>query len=171
MTENRSGSNYVLGMFLILLGILILLIQLNRIDWENFWPFILIAIGLLFILGFFLNRRNYGLLMPGSIFLIVGGLFLYMTQSSWREMEYLWPTFILAPGIGFLLMFLFGEAHNKLWVPGVILLAFSVAFYARAWDFLRYWPILLIVIGIYLIVRTVGPKTDSKEGDFTKQKP
>ena len=167
MTEQKSTApNYFLGIFLILLGVLILLIQLDRFGWEDFWPLIIIAGGVLFILGFIFNRENYGLLMPGTILFITGVLFFYMTQSRWHYMENLWPTFVLAPGIGFFLMFLFGPKGNHLWIPGLILVSLALIFYAEFWYSFKFWPVLLIIIGIYLILSKTKLKKPSQEGDF-----
>lgn len=158
--QNSSVSNLMLGVFLILLGIFILLIQIGRFTWYDFWPILITAAGLLFIIGFFINKENYGLLMPGSILLIIGILFLYLTQSHWYYMENLWPTFILAPGIGFFMMHFFGPKKDKLWIPGMILVLLSVIFYAQFCFYFRYWPIILILLGIYLILSK--PKNKEK---------
>jgi len=153
-----THSSYVLGIFLIILGAFILIIQSGYVYWGNFWPFILIIGGMLFFFGFFLNRKNFGLLMPGSILLIIGVLFLYTSHNHWHCMEQLWPTFVLAPGVGFLLMFLFAPKGNALWIPGSILVTLALIFYARFCCFFRYWPIVLILVGLYLIFSGFGKK-------------
>ncbi len=48
--QNSSVSNLMLGVFLILLGIFILLIQIGRFTWCDFWPILIIAAGLLFVI-------------------------------------------------------------------------------------------------------------------------
>jgi len=165
MSEKKQvHSNYILGLFLILLGVFILIIQSDYFHWDNFWPYILIISGTLFFLGFIVNRNNFGLLMPGSILLIIGVLFLYLNSGNWYRMEELWPTFILAPGIGFLFMFLFGPKGNALWIPCFILVTIALLFYARFWCILRYWPVALILIGLYIILSGLWGK-DSKSSD------
>jgi len=160
--KTSDHSNTALGIFLILLGGLFLLIQLNYFDWGNFWPLIIVCIGLAFMVGFFMDQRNYGLLMPASVLLIIGLLFTYLTLTGWGSMEDLWPTFILAPGIGFLLMALYAPKPNKLWFPGSILIVVATVFYARFWDYLRYWPVILIILGLYLIFdrKSMQPPAD-----------
>ena len=151
MTNQSSHPNWIIGLFLILLGLLIFLIQFDYFDWSDFWPLIIIGVGLLFLVGFFVNRNNYGLLMPAMILLIVGTLFLYLERTTWTNMNHLWPIFILAPGVGFFFMYFFGPPNNNLWIPGTILIVISVIFLAGEWTILRYWPVILILLGIYLI--------------------
>lgn len=166
MSEKQSTNySYALGALLIILGVFILIIQSGYVNWANFWPFILIIGGALFFFGFFLNRKNFGLLMPGSILLIIGVLFLYTSHNHWHYMEQLWPTFILAPGLGLLLMFLFAPKGNALWIPGGILVTLALTFYARFCYFFRYWPIVLILVGLYLIFSGFGKKEHTKPKD------
>jgi len=152
MNEQSSRTNWFGGLFLILLGMLILLVQFDYFNWSELWPLILIGLGLLFLVGFFINRINYGLLMPSMILLIIGTLFLYMERTSWYNMDRLWPTFVMAPGVGFFFMYFFGPQNNRLWIPGTILITIAALFFAGEWSIFRYWPVILILLGIYLIV-------------------
>jgi hypothetical protein len=151
MTEQTSNSNWIGGIFLILLGILIILVQFNYFDWSDLWPLVLVGVGLLFLIGFFVNHSNFGLLMPAMILLIIGTLFLYLERTSWYNMNNLWPTFILAPGVGFFFMYFFGPQNNRLWIPGTILVSIAAIFFAGELSVFRYWPVLLILLGLYLI--------------------
>ncbi|GEM_PF-1868260 len=103
----KSQSNLLLGLALVLLGTLFLLIQLDIFRWTPTWPLFVIVCGLLLILKFAFNRSNYGLLMPAILFLIIGTLFFYLEQTTYFHLNRLWPTFVLAPGLGFLFMFFF----------------------------------------------------------------
>lgn len=151
MNQRESSSNFILGVFMILLGIFLFFIQRSRYGWDVLWPMILIGGGLLFVIGFLQNTKNYGLLMPASILLIIGALFLYLEMANWRNIVELWPTFILAPGIGFLFMFLFAEEGNKLYVPGLILISIAVIFFVGFCVSFTYWPIVLILLGLLLL--------------------
>ncbi len=158
MSEQASHPNWLAGTFLILIGLLILLVQFEYFDWAELWPLFLIAIGLLFLIGFFINRENYGLLMPAMILMIIGTLFLYMERTTWYNMRGLWPTFIMAPGVGFFFMYFFGPVKNQLWIPGTILVTIAALFFAGEWTVIRYWPVILILLGLYLIL---GKKSSS----------
>ena len=162
MANTTGRSNLFSGILLILLGVILFLGQFVYLHWYDSWPLLIIGIGVLFLAGFALDLTNYGLLMPASILLITGTLFLYLDRTTWHNMSYLWPTFILAPGIGFIFMFFFGPAKNHLWFPGILLITIAALFYAEQWDYLRYWPVLLILLGIYLLVERrprVNPKS------------
>lgn len=162
MSNYSSSSRFVLGTFLILVGIFIFLMQHDFFFWEDFWPVILIGIGILFVVGFLLNTNNYGLLMPASILLVIGTLFLYMEMTHWNHIIELWPTFILAPGIGFIFMFLFGPSGNKLYIPGLILITIAAIFFVSFSSYSHYWPVILIILGLVLIFT---PKKDTKKSE------
>jgi len=172
---HRNHSNIFLGIFLILAGLFFLLVQLGQIHWENFWPIILIFLGVLFLVGFLTDRKSYGLLMPGIVLTLVGCLFLYLTFKGWYRMENLWPTFVLAPGIGFWLMHLLGPKSNQLWIPGTILVLVAIVFYAQNWYYLNLWPLLLIIAGIYLLLtykkETASDAKKSGSADENKTNP
>lgn len=151
--KHSSKANLFTGIALVILGIVFALIQYSSLRWDSFWPLILVAGGLLFFAHFLTDRSNYRSLMPGAILLIIGILFFYLTLTSWLKMEYLWPTFILAPGIGFLLIYIFNPKKNNSWVPALILILLAIVFYAQFFTQLRIWPIFLIIIGLYLIIK------------------
>ncbi len=166
MTEQKNKrSDSILGILLILFGFFLLSAQFGWISWENIWPVFLIVGGIMFYLGFLANRNNYGLLMPGSILTVIGVLFLYTSAHNWHQMEVLWPTFILAPGIGFVLMYIFGPKGNGLWIPAGILIIIALVFYAQFSCFFRYWPVILIIIGIFIIFNGMDKKSKSKSKD------
>jgi len=167
--RNSYKPNLYLGIFLIITGLFILLIQNSHFTWGYSWPLIVIAAGLLFFIGFFINKENYGLLMPGSILLIIGILFLYFTQMGWYHIEDLWPTFILAPGVGFFMMCFFGSKKNKLWIPGTILVLLAIIFYAQFCYYFRYWPVILILLGLYLIFSETKNKKITENNGFTSK--
>ena len=162
--ENKIDTNKsFLGIFLVILGILLYIIQTGIINWENFWPLIMIIFGMLFIIGFLINRQNFGLLLPGTILLIVGLMFFYMIHGNWHTMDRLWPVFILAPGIGFLVMQLVSPASNKFWIPGGILTGLSFIFLSHNYHFFIYIPLIFILIGIILIASSF--KTDKSKNN------
>jgi uncharacterized membrane protein len=170
--QAKNHSNYTVGIILILLGVFFLCVQLDLVNWDNFWPIILIVGGLLFYLGFLVNRRNFGLLMPGTILLVIGVLFFYTNRGYWNRMDELWPTFVIAPGLGFILMYIFGPKGNALWIPATVLIVLACLFYGRLWGIFRYWPVILIAVGLYLLVRGLNlPKEPAGKdrADFTEK--
>ncbi len=150
--ENRS---LVTGLLLILLGFLFLANNLNWLDvrWDNLWPYLVIFAGLLFWGQWVLNRTNPGVLMPGTILLTYGLLFLYCTRNGWNNMDLLWPVFLLGPGLGFFAMYVLGSRDKGLLVPGSILVGLSLIFFI-GWERTDLlWPIILIMIGIILLLK------------------
>ena len=111
-TPQRS---LVPGIILIALGLLFLIPRLLNVHLGELWPLLIFGGGIGFYVGFIHDRSNYGLLMPGTILSVIGLLFLYCTFEGWYMMETLWPIFIIAPGVGFVLMYLFGQGNVDCW--------------------------------------------------------
>ncbi|MDD8021012.1 MAG: DUF5668 domain-containing protein [Acidobacteriota bacterium] len=106
-TANRVRERQVFwGLFLIIIGILFLLEQLNIIDFgqtlADYWPAIFILIGLLIYIsrGF---RKS-----ASALFLILLGVFMILIKME-RIERYLWPSLLILVG----LWILFRPAFKK----------------------------------------------------------
>ncbi len=150
-----KSSNAIFGAGLIIIGLVFLLENFGFIEFafESVWPFFLIIGGVAFWAGYFTDRKNIGLIMPGTILTIYGGLFLYCSLYGWYHMETAWPLFMIGPGIGFFLMYLLGTREAGLLIPAGILTGIGILFAFRHAGYVRYWPALLIILGIIIVIR------------------
>jgi hypothetical protein len=148
-------KDFIFGLVLICLGIIFLADNLDfiKLDFSSIWPALVVLIGLAFGLSFLYNRKNYGLLMPATILIIIGLLFWYCSITGWYHMNILWPMFLIGPGLGFYFMYLLGEKEKALLIPAGILVGLGLLFMLRFSRILRYWPLILIIIGIYLLYK------------------
>jgi hypothetical protein len=154
MTNLRSSI--WLGVLLIIIGALFLAANFLEIRWRDLWPTLLFAGAAMNIVIFLGDRRNYGVLMPATILLIYGVLFQYCALAGWWRMSELWPAFILGPGVGLLMMYLFGKRESGLLIPAFILIGLSAVFFVAFGPlryYGRYWPVVLIVVGILLLLK------------------
>ena len=162
----QKKNSMIWGIFLIVVGIVFLIGNVSRVGMETLWPVFPMAVGLAFWVGFVHDRKNYGLLMPGSILVIVSILFLYCSIFGWWRMETLWPVFILAPAVGFIAMYFAGAKDQGLLVPAGILSAVGIIFLFVSSGLGDYWPIFLIIGGILLMAfgatRKKGPSEEKK---------
>ena len=91
------------GLILILLGVLFLLAQMDRISWANWWAYFLVGLGAIFILEFLIScfsaayrTTQTGKLIAGLVLVIIGGAHL-IGFLEW------WPLILIAVGVGLLL--------------------------------------------------------------------
>lgn len=141
------------GIVLIIIGILFLALNLSNIRLREIWPIFFLGLGLYFVFLHISDRTNYGVLMPASIFIVMGGIFLYCTIEGWYAMGMLWPFFLIGPGLGFFLMYFFGKKEQGLLIPGYILTGLGVFFLIVFAEGMYLWPILLIALGVFLLLR------------------
>jgi hypothetical protein len=87
------------GLILILLGVLFLLTEMDRISWEDWWAWFLVGLGGIFLLEALFQafsaegrRRNSGRLTAGLILAIIGGSYL-IGFMEW------WPLILIAVGL------------------------------------------------------------------------
>ncbi len=150
--------NYIVGLSLLFIGVLIILANFGVIEivWENLWPLFLLIPGIVFELSYFIYRKDAGLLVPGGILITYGLLFLVNVSYGWRLMEYLWPIFPLGVAIGLFQLYLFGGREKGLLIPVGILGAISLFFLINNLLFVDFWllaGVLLVVIGIWIIFK------------------
>ena len=103
MSENRNRSNLILGVILIAAGLLFLLGRLFDLSgWDTLWPFVIILFGAAFFAGMVLGGRQTGALaIPGSIIITVG---LILLVQNWFDLyetwAYAWALIVAAVGVG-----------------------------------------------------------------------
>jgi len=98
-------------------------------------------------------EKNYGGVIPGTILIILGILFLLPRLGV--DFGNLWPTFILAPGLAFIIFFVVSKNKKKtagILIPGIILTFLSIFFYYQAYSFWAnanlLWPVYPLIVGL-----------------------
>jgi len=157
--------NYLFGIFLLLIGVLLILANFGVIEiaWDNLWPLFLLIPGIFFELSYFIYRKDAGLLVPGGILTTYGLLFSVNVIYGWHLMDNLWPIFPLGVAIGLFQLYLFGGREKGLLIPVGILGAISLFFLINNLifvDFRLLAGILLVLIGIWIIFK----KTKTNNG-------
>jgi hypothetical protein len=159
----KNLSSVFLGVAFILAGVAILLnqYQVLTFGWTQFYPLALIGLGVYFILD--IVQGNKGAIFWATISILLG-LFFFLRNFGyipffWFE-EY-WPLFILIFGLAFISLFVMKPEDWGLLIPGVVLCFIGLAFasytmgyqwYSVIW---RFWPLLLVLIGVVLIVNSI----------------
>ena len=163
-----KGRN-IFGVFLVFAGAFLLLERLNLIDGNIF----LLLMGGGFFAAYFANGRTLGLLIPGSI-LTWFGLYTFLMEQPILPLKdtYRGGLLFLALGLAFITIFLHTLFHEKggarFWplYPGLglVLFALVVEFEftfipGQYLDYIKtYWPGLVILIGLYLLLFSRGNK-------------
>jgi hypothetical protein len=174
MKNARSNSGALVGgSLLIAFGVLAMLQQLFRdvFTWSLVWPIIVIVFGGMFFAGMFAGGREVsGLAVPGSIITGIGLLLFYQNLTGhWESWSYGWTLIVLFVGIGIYIMGLYaGDTGQKAAGQNVMRIGFILFVIFGAFFELIFssgsafgmrnllFPILLIVLGAYLIVTRLG---------------
>lgn len=164
MTPRKS---IIPGTILILIGLLALLQSLG-LPWlrmEALWPVILILAGALaLVTGLRQTPRVPDNVWFGCVTIMCGGLFLYITlgAGSWSDMNWLWPAFPLIGGVSWLIAWLVDMRQvsnlTGALVAGAVgiigfLFTYRVLDKTRGQQVASFWPLILVILGIGLIVQ------------------
>jgi hypothetical protein len=162
---NRKSA-IVGGVILILLGLLFLANEIfpNIFNFWS-WPFILIAVGLVFLFWAIFSQTG-GLAVPGMILSGLGAIFYYQTfTENWESWSYIWA---LIPGFIGLGVFLGGIIDKKfkeglnsgltlILISAILFFAFGSAFGLQH-GIIMYWPVLLVALGVIALIRALTSK-------------
>jgi hypothetical protein len=166
----RSGSrNITWGILLILIGALLLagrVLNLQNFDWSHLWPLILLVVGLSFELGYFISRRDPGVLVPGGILITLSVLFLFETYTDWNYSDRTWPFYTLAVSVGLFQLYLFGGKKKGVFIAAsilgiIFLISGSTVFFNNIFPWANaslILPIILIVLGVVVLLRNFKDK-------------
>ncbi len=182
MSINRSNAGMmVVGIVLIGAGVLFLLGQIFNMSafWHFFWPFMVIGFGALFFVAMLVGGKQMAFMaIPGSIITVSGLMLLFQNLTAdWASWSYGWTITIVSVGLGIYLMGAYEENEHRrqagmsVMKVGVILFVIFGLFFGTFFAFFGsreyFFPVLLILLGAYLVISRTGlfglRKSDEKD--------
>jgi len=158
--DKRRRSSLIGGLVLVLLGLLILAIQLlPGIQLLFSWPWIIVGFGLVvFLVG--TATGVPALAIPACLIGGLGGILYYQNATGdWDSWAYIWALIPGFVGLGIVLSGLLGENRTDTMRAGGLLILISLVLFAVFGSFFGalglmgdYWPVLLILLGLVLLV-------------------
>jgi len=160
---HKQGS-IISGSILILIGLFLLLAQFFPglaafFDIGRQWPLIIVAVGALFLLSAPMGVPP--LAIPGAIISGIGGILYYQNSTgNWASWAYIWTLIPGFVGVGMIWMGLLQRRSRQAMREGGRLLLISAflfvvfaAFFNGLGGLGRFWPVLLIGAGFWLLIR------------------
>ncbi len=168
--HRTERSRLAFGILLILIGALFLAARFfpvltSWIQIEITWPLIIIAVGV-FLLLFGLLVGAPDMAVPACIVAGIGSILYWQnTTGLWESWEYLWTLIPGFVGVGILLSAVFGGGTRRSLGSGAWLIFISLALFGIFGSFFGglgtlgpYWPVLLILLGIVVLIRAFPRK-------------
>jgi hypothetical protein len=173
----KEHPSIVPALILIAVGLFFLLNNaglLQDVDLEKLWPGFLLLAGVAFWLQYlFGGDRDPGLVFVGTLATLLGLFFFLFTLEvelpwefenlsgpmKWDDNAVLWPVYPLVVGIGLLVLSIFDQDWGAFGVGlvavvvGVFALIFTLGRPDGLEELAQFWPILLIIFGIGLLLR------------------
>ena len=165
--SRRQRTNTILGLLLVLAGVVFLAQQFypDLQVWDYFtfsWPVYVIGAGvLLLLLGLLVGAP--GMAVPATIVAGIGGVLYWQeTTGNWDSWAYTWTLIPGFVGLGIILEALLEgkpraglRAGGSLMVISAILFVIFASFMGGPALLGTYWPVLLILIGLWFIIRSL----------------
>jgi hypothetical protein len=168
MQTNRSNIGALIGgAVLIAIGLLSLAGQVfHSLNWGFLWPFIVIGIGALFFVAMFAGgKQTAAFAIPGSIISGIGLILLFQNITRhWESMSYFWALILASVGVGIYIMGSYGGDETqkrsglRVMKIGLVLFVIFGVFFEMIFSSFNniIFPILLIILGGYLVVTRSG---------------
>lgn len=156
----------LLGAILLTIGIFFLLLHLmeNTISFNfmngEYWPLIILTVGVIFESICYITKKAKGLIIPGAILTTIGFLFFFEVATDFKYAIYTWPVYLISVAVGLYQYYAFNKTNSKLKVTsftifGIALLAEFILIFSAALQLIKFgilFPIMLIAIGTTFIV-------------------
>lgn len=163
----RRRSRIGAGIVLIVLGAVFLVVQLTPslpswLEVAYSWPLIVVGVGVfLLLLGLVTGEPDMA--VPACIVGGIGGLLYWQNATgNWESWSYAWTLIPGFVGLGTLLSGLLGGRTQKSVREGSQLIVISLVLFAIFGSFFgalgfmgRYWPLLLIGLGLLLLFQGI----------------
>ncbi|MFN2200968.1 MAG: hypothetical protein ACK2UO_07155 [Caldilineaceae bacterium] len=163
--SNRSmWWRLIPGWTLLSVAVMVLLTTLSGVG-PLFIPIVLfVGLALAFTNIYLINRHtNWWAVIPGGFLFVVSIIIgLYMVTDN---LQMLFAFLLIGIGLVFLLLIVLGPTDVRWWpiIPGLVLVLFGLYILSGGSTaesaLLRWWPILLIVIGLGMGWQSIGSRT------------
>jgi hypothetical protein len=155
----------ILGVAVLVAGGVLLLWNLGYLPQPGrWWPIPVLVAGLLFLYMAWPRRHSDTWIIPGMVLTLSGLLFLLAnTVLAGESLQRIWPLFMLVTGISLVPYALRkkGASRTAVIIPAIFISLLSLFFlpFSLHWEegglvafVRRWWPLILVVLGVTLIV-------------------
>jgi len=183
---NRISNNIILatGLLFLILGIFLLVLFTSDLGLtlHSLRPLLFLIIGGVILYYALIKRREGWIFFPGLFLFLTGILYLLIDlKISQHTIDSLWPVMVINCGIAVLCAGIMHTGRIKLviLIPstmiillGVIFLLFSLDIITKSFSSLAaiWWPVILILGGIGLLIVFFMENKFSKNSSFEKIK-
>jgi hypothetical protein len=161
--DSQRRSSLAGGLVLVLLGALFLAVQwVPGLQLWFSWPLIIIGIGVLLLIVGLLTGVP-AMAIPACIVGGIGGLLYWQNATgNWESWAYAWTLIPGFVGVGMVLSGLLGGDTRQTVRGGAWLILISLVLFAVFASFFgalglvgRYWPVLLIGLGLLVLAQSL----------------
>lgn len=161
----KRNSTLLGGLFIVMGGLLlsaryIFKDSIIRLGPDDYWPMIILLVGIAFELAYYISLKAPGFLVPGGILTTYGILFFFEAATDFRFAAYTWPVYIIGVAVGLFQLYMHSGRPKGLLIAIAVLTCIAVftiivmlfKVFLSAVDLGLVIPAMLVVIGALLLV-------------------
>jgi hypothetical protein len=115
------------------------------------WPLLILSLGAGFIAVFFKREKREPLYIGIGIYLLCFSILSFICNfTTWHNIKFLWPLFILFLSISYFVIYYFNK-HKTFLFLGFLFLSISIIFFMLFLSYKLWWTIF-IFLGISILI-------------------
>jgi hypothetical protein len=158
MSDSHSVENITyrrIAILFIIIGSLFAIDSFLELSFVyKLWPIVIAMLGV-GLIGIYFKRKSRGALYLaiGEYLLSFSALALYCNFTSWRNMAWLWPLFIVFLGMNFVTLFLVDQKKRRfLLFIGLLLVSLAICFFLVFSVSGNLWWSIFILAGLSILL-------------------
>jgi hypothetical protein len=184
MSKNSSNSSsIIIGLIFILVGAGLLMDRLDMFSfgWHQIYPAIFLLIAAVSFVHAVAGQKKSA--FWGGVFGVLGVFFALRNYDIIRYywFDEFWPIFLIALGVGFIVLYIFNPRDWSVLIPGTILTGLGLLFIFEAMNLIddlfelvfdtmwTYWPLALVLLGVGLILGSLKRKDSGENSTITNE--
>ena len=174
---SKNSRQILYGILLILVSGTVLFLNIRAFEsgFKQLWPFLVLVAGLVLAVAAFAGRSKRPLLIAAGVFLCFASVFLFLlAASSWQNLFFLWPGFLLSSGAGLASYTAFGGGKRAWQIPALVLVVAALLSWVLYTVKSRYGlavGVTVFLAGGYFLARGTGLELEGKAGAVLEAPP
>ena len=173
----RKSKHALIGIAFIAVSVFVIYFNMSFFEggFKHLWPALVLLFGAFLYLYYFSTKktRNRLFILFIATFIVISSIPLFvLAVTSFEYMNFLWPGFLFALGMGILALYVYGKNKKAVLVGSILTLSLSIliwVIYSLKSQFGLVIGVSLFIIGAAFLTRGLIKEEQEESPSATKQ--